>query len=103
MIIRHEGLPKAVYRRNAEEIDYFRFAFSKISKWVTVDDTLIEDAIRLGERYDVVNLDALYLAAAIRGGAERFVTTERPGKPLYRVREIKVVSFLDPSLNVSAA
>ena len=60
-----------------------------------MDDTLIEDAIRLSERYDVVNLDALYIAAEIRGGAERFVTTKRPGRPLYRVREIEIVSLLD--------
>ena len=82
---------------NREEVEFFHFFFSKVAIWASIDDALVEDAIRLGERYGIVNIDALH-AAAIRAGADRFVTTERPGRPLYRLREIEVVHLLDARL-----
>jgi hypothetical protein len=38
-------------------------------------------------------LDALHLAAAVSTGAEEFITTEKPGKPLYRATDIRVRSI----------
>jgi hypothetical protein len=40
-------------------------------------------------------MDALHIAAAISVGAEEFITTEKPTKPMYRVTDIKVVSLFD--------
>jgi len=37
--------------------------------------------------------DALQLAAAIRQGVEEFYTSEKPGRPMFRVNEIKVISL----------
>ncbi len=96
--MRLETWPKAAYRSNSDELSFLESVFAAIDEWVAVDDTLIEDAIEIGRRYDIVNLDALHAAAAIRGRADRFVTTEKPGKPLYRLAEIQVVYPLDPDL-----
>jgi hypothetical protein len=37
--------------------------------------------------------DALQIAAAIRQGVEEFYTSEKPGKPMFRVNEISVISL----------
>ena len=47
----------------------------------------------LAARYGLAGADALQVAAAIRHGAREFYTSERPGKPLFRVKELKVVSL----------
>ena len=93
-----ETTPKASFHRNYEEVEFLESFFGKVALWSSVDESLIEDAIRLGERYDIVNLDALHAAAAIRAGADRFVTTERPGRPLHRLNEIRIVHLLDLKL-----
>jgi hypothetical protein len=36
-------------------------------------------------------MDALHAAAALLLGADEFVTTEKPGKPIYRVDGFQVV------------
>jgi hypothetical protein len=35
----------------------------------------------------------LNIASAVRLGAQEFVTTEQPGKPMFRVKEIKVLTL----------
>jgi hypothetical protein len=40
-------------------------------------------------------MDALHLAAALSIGAEEFITTEKPTKPMFRVSSINVISILD--------
>jgi len=37
--------------------------------------------------------DALQIAAALRHQVQEFVTSELPGKPMFRVKELKVVSL----------
>ena len=39
-------------------------------------------------------MDALNVATAVIGGATEFVTTEKPGKPVYRVRAVVVRHLL---------
>ncbi len=36
-------------------------------------------------------MDALHVAVALLLAADEFVTTERPGKPLYRVDRLRVI------------
>lgn len=90
-----ETLPTARFHKNHEEVDYLEYAFSKVAEWIAVDDALVREAIEISVRYDIVNLDALHIAAVIRAGVDEFVTTEKPGKPLHRVTEISVVHRLD--------
>ena len=39
-------------------------------------------------------LDALHIATALFAEVDEFVTTEKPGKPMYRVKDFKVKSVL---------
>lgn len=47
----------------------------------------------LAARYGLSGADALPVAAAIRQGARESYASEKPGKPLFRVRELTVVSL----------
>jgi len=38
-------------------------------------------------------LDALQIAAAVRLGAKEFYTSEKPGKPIFRVNEQRIISL----------
>ena len=40
-------------------------------------------------------MDALHVAAAIEAKADELVTTEKPTKPMHRVKEVKVVSLYE--------
>jgi hypothetical protein len=48
-------------------------------------------AISESERHGLAAMDALRAAAALLLGADEFVTTEKPGKPIYRVDGLHVV------------
>lgn len=45
------------------------------------------------EKFGLGALDALHIAAAISAGVDEFITTEKPGKPLHRVKGIRVISI----------
>lgn len=47
----------------------------------------------MAERYGLGAADAFNLASAIRLQADEFVTTERSGRPMFRVKEVKVVTL----------
>jgi predicted nucleic acid-binding protein len=47
----------------------------------------------LARQYGLSAVDALHLAAAVRQGAGEFITAEKPGKPMFRVRGIAVKSI----------
>lgn len=49
-------------------------------------------------RYGLAGPDALQLSAALRQGVQEFYTSEKAGKPMFRVKEVKVVSLHSLSL-----
>jgi hypothetical protein len=51
------------------------------------------EAEKLASFYGLGGPDALQLCAAIRQGVEEFYTSEKPGKPMFRVKELKLVSL----------
>ena len=55
----------------------------------------------MAERYGLAAADAFNLASAIRMQADEFVTTERSGRPMFRVKEIKVVTLHAAAVNGS--
>jgi hypothetical protein len=57
------------------------------------------EAEKLAARHGLAGPNALQLAAAIRQDVEEFYTSEKPGKPLFRVNEIKVISLFTLGLN----
>ena len=62
-------------------------------EWASDLNGLVNLAISESERHGLAAMDALHAAAALLLGADEFVTTEKPGKPIYRVDGFQVISI----------
>ena len=93
--IRLEVLPKAVYNRQTDEAEFYEAFFIAVTYWANDIDQIIQDGYNLACKYGLAAMDTLHIAAAMSVGAEEFITTEKPTKPMYRVADIKVVSLFD--------
>ena len=91
-IVRLELLPKAIFFKQNKEANFYEDIFSKC-RCDKVDAELYAAAFSLAAKYGLAAADAFNLASAIRLGADELVTSELPGKPMYRVKEVKVVSL----------
>lgn len=59
--------------------------------WASDLNGVVNLAISESEQHGLAAMDALHVAAALLLGADEFVTTEKPGKPIYRVTGFQVV------------
>lgn len=92
--VKLELMPKAKFFKRKLEITFYEKFFARVAKIEPVTQLLAEDAEALAARYGLAAADAINLVAAIRLGAEQFVTTESTDKPMFRVKELQVVSLL---------
>ncbi|KYC39125.1 nuclease [Scytonema hofmannii PCC 7110] len=93
--IKLEVIPKAVYNRQIKEVEFYETFFKTVSYWTPDLNKIVQDAYQIGNQYGFAAMDALHLAAALSIGAEEFITTEKPTKPMFRVSGINIVSILD--------
>lgn len=91
-IVKLELLPKAHYHRQRQELDFYNSHFAQAGE-AHLSLELEKKAGDLAQRYGLAAADALNVSAAILLEAAEFVTSELPGKPIFRVREIKVISL----------
>jgi hypothetical protein len=91
--VRLEILPKALFNRRTNEVEFYMEFFRAVSNWPASTDSVVRHAYEIGVEFGLSALDALHVAAAISAGAEEFITTEKPGKPLHRTTEIRVRSI----------
>jgi hypothetical protein len=54
----------------------------------------MDEARRQAEKYGIVGIDTCHIAAAIVGLANEFYTFEKATKPMFRTKDLKVVSLL---------
>jgi len=92
-LVKLELFPKARFERNHNELKFYEThcARTKASEALSIE--LGIEAEALAARYGLAGPDALQIAAAIRLGVEEFYTSEKPGKPMFRVKELKVISL----------
>ena len=95
VFIKLEVLPKAIYHRQTDEVEFYQTFFSAITYWADDTEKIIQGGYKVACKYGLAAMDALHIAAAISVGAEEFITTEKPTKPMYRVTDIKVVYLFD--------
>lgn len=95
VFIKLEVLPKAIYYRQTDEAEFYQTFFSAVTLWANNKEQVIQDGHNIACKYGLAAMDALHIAAAISVGAEEFITTEKPTKPMYRVTDIKVISLFD--------
>ncbi|HMV48049.1 MAG TPA: type II toxin-antitoxin system VapC family toxin [Blastocatellia bacterium] len=89
-----ETLSLAIHYGNKSRENFFRYY---LNQCLTISDKLIEilnEARRQSEKYGIVGIDACHIAAAIIGSADEFYTFEKLTRPMFRTKEIKVISLL---------
>jgi predicted nucleic acid-binding protein len=94
---RLELLLKPIFEKRKTEIEFYNAHFADCESVLPLSEALGKEAEKLASRYGLAGRDALQLAAAIQQGAEEFYTSEKPNKPMFRVREIKVISLFSIS------
>ena len=88
--VRFEVLPKAIFNKQVSERHFYEQYFAQAES--AADLALIFDlAEREVSRSGTGTMDALHLAAAHLMKADEFVTTEKPGKSVYRTSLVKVI------------
>ncbi|MBE7502520.1 MAG: PIN domain-containing protein [Verrucomicrobiales bacterium] len=99
-LVRLELLPKPRFERRPMEVRFYENHFAETVACEPLSEALGREAEALAARYGLSGADALHVAAAIRQGAGEFYTSERPGKPVFRVKELRVISLhaLPPSV-----
>lgn len=88
-----EVLPKAFYGKRQAEVEFYETFFAAVLHWADALDLVVEEAQRRANAHGLGAMDALHVAAAISVGADELVTTEKPGKPMHRVEDVKVISI----------
>lgn len=88
-----EVLPKAVYGKRQAEVEFYETFFAAVKHWVKTLTRMIEGARQHADTHGLGAMDALHVAAAISVGTDELITTEKPGKPIYQVTDVKVVSL----------
>lgn len=91
--VKLELLPKPTFERHQTEIQFYNEHFKTAAPSEPFSAALWEEAFALAKKHGLAAMDSLHLASAIRQGAKEFITTELPGKPIFRVHGIKVLSL----------
>jgi predicted nucleic acid-binding protein len=91
--LKMEVLPKAIYYQRSAEVALYEQFFSKATL-IPVSAALVTQAYTEACTFGLSALDALHVTVAKAGGAEEFITTERPTTPLFRVTGIVITPFL---------
>ncbi len=91
--VKLELLPKPAFEKRHAEVEFYHAHFSEAAACEPFSDALGKSALALAKKHGLSAGDALNLAAAIRLGADEFVTSELPGKPVFRASGIKVISL----------
>ena len=88
-----ELLAKPIFEKRVVERAFYQAYFEEAVAMQPLDTQLGEEAQALAEKYGLAAMDALHIAAALRLGTEEFYTSEKPGKPMFRVKELKIISL----------
>ncbi|KYG09908.1 hypothetical protein BE21_15310 [Sorangium cellulosum] len=68
-------LPKPLYFRRAEEVEFYETFFSAVRDWAPLSADLSAHPFALASQHGLAGMDTLHVAAALTLGAEEMVTT----------------------------
>lgn len=92
VFVRLETLPQSVYLKRTAEQGFYETFFDAVAAWAGDVPSILTTAYTEACNHGLHAVDALHVASAVHLGADEFVTTEKPTKPLYRVQSVRVVS-----------
>jgi hypothetical protein len=82
-LVRLEVLPKAIYHRRRQAVDFYN-AFFESARSVDDMNLVLDRAFDQAVKHDIAPRDAMHIAAALAAFADEVVTAERPSKPMFR-------------------
>jgi predicted nucleic acid-binding protein len=88
-----EVLPKATFNQQQDEAEFYATFFRAVIDWASDLEQIIQDANNIACTYGLAAMDALHVAAALQIKANELITTEKPTKPMHRVKEIQIISI----------
>ena len=90
--VRLEILPKAVFEKRQDEVEFYEAIFSQSEGLNWSIDTL-HRAFDVAQKYGIATIDAIHVATALDARVDEMVTAEKPTKPMFRVRELLIRSI----------
>lgn len=90
IFVQLETLPQPRYNKKSEEVEFYEAFYQEVSVWAEPTEALAQYALAEASKNGLGAVDALHVAAAVRCGADEFITTEKPNAPLHRVSSIPV-------------
>ena len=91
--LRLEVLPKAVYEKRQDEVEFYETFFNAVTYWVHSAEETAKNAYTEACKFGLNAMDALHVAAAISVGADDLITTEKLEKSIHRVDSINILSI----------
>ncbi|NJK51690.1 MAG: type II toxin-antitoxin system VapC family toxin [Leptolyngbyaceae cyanobacterium SU_3_3] len=93
LFLKIEILPKPIYHRQTDEVEFYEDFFSVVVDWVRDCEAIVEEAYQIACTYGLAAMDALHIASALALNADHLITTEKPSKPMHRVPLLQIVSI----------
>jgi predicted nucleic acid-binding protein len=90
--VRLEVMPKPRHEKRREE-QFFYDAIFQDAENVPWHLEALANAQTLAERYGLSAMDAVHIALALHARVDVFMTKENPTKPLFRVKELPLISI----------
>ncbi len=85
-----ELLPQPTFHKRKAELEFLEAFFERVVEWREADEALVTAALAEAQSVPLTAVDAIHVAAAKALGCDEFITAEKPGKPLHKVRSLKV-------------
>ncbi|MDR0563321.1 MAG: PIN domain-containing protein [Azoarcus sp.] len=89
-----EIMPKPLYEKQHEETEFYETVFEKAER-LSWEISTLDRAAEVAKEYGIAAMDAIHIAYALDAYAAELVTTEKPGKPMFRIKDVKVCSIRD--------
>lgn len=91
--VRLEVLPKATFHKRTAEVAFYNLFFATATRSIPTSEPLLKYALGEACKTGIHGIDAIHIACAVFAGAEEFVTSEKPNKPIHRTTLVKMVSI----------
>jgi len=92
-LVKLELMPKPAFFKQKLETEFYGTYFAQVKHEEPLTEDLANEAMALASAHGIAAADALNLCAALRLGADEFITSEKPGKPMFSVSRIRVISL----------
>lgn len=92
-LIKLEVILQPTHRKQTVELQFYEEYFKHANCWGTLD-RMFEIASPEAMKHGISVMDALHIAAANLARCKLLITTEKPTKPMFRTKLVRVVSIL---------